>query len=237
MAAPTPLRPQLLNPSELQWTDALNISLKPNGKYVNAKGLPNLMLKGSVKFISATESGRQKIGLAIAKEDAESLSSFIESTLKPKLAEALGITNPDAVLLGRKALAYKKQKTSITTTAYKKQKTSTSPSANTAVDLRFYVSPDKFDSTKSIINFYTNGVTQFYKVDLEAQTGVKTDGVTQNADIEATCWMSISKSEKEEGLYYLNINPQQIVYVEGEAPKREPKAAAPLAFGGKELRL
>ena len=73
--------------------------------------------------------------------------------------------------------------------------------------------------------------TQFYLADLEAQTGVKTDGVTQNADIEATCWMSISKSEKEEGLYYLNINPKQIVYVEGEAPKREPKAAAPLAFG------
>lgn len=218
MAAPTPLRPQLLNPSELQWTDALNISLKPNGKYVNAKGLPNLMLKGSVKFISATESGRQKIGLAIAKEDAESLSTFCDTHLLPALASALAIPEPTAIALGRK-----------------KQKTS--PTTPTALQLKFYANTDKFDSTKAIVNFMTYANTQFYLADLEAQTGVKTDGVTQNADIEATCWMSIGKSEKEEGLYYLNINPKQIVYVEGEVPKREPKAAAPLAFGGKELRL
>lgn len=215
MAAPTPLRPQLLNPSELQWTDALNISLKPNGKYVNAKGLPNLMLKGSVKFISATESGRQKIGLAIAKEDAESLSTFCDSHLLPALAAALAIPEPNAITLGRK-----------------KQKTSP-----TALQLKFYANTDKFDSSKAIVNFTTYTNTQFYLADLEAQTAVDCDGVTQNADIEATCWMSISKSEKEEGLYYLNINPKQIVYVEGEVPKREPKAAAPLTFGGKELRL
>lgn len=234
MSAPTPLRPQLLNPSELQWTDALNISLTPNGKYVNAKGLPNLMLKGSVKFISATESGRQKIGLAIAKEDAESLSTFCDTHLLPALASALAIPEPTAIALGRK-----KQKTSPTTPTVPAIALGrkTSPTTPTALQLKFYANTDKFESTKAIVNFMTNTTTQFYLADLEAQTGVKTDGVTQNADIEATCWMSISKSDKEEGLYYLNINPKQIVYVEGEVPKREPKAAAPLAFGGKELRL
>lgn len=218
MAAPTPLRPNLLTPSELQWTDALNISLTPNGKYVNTKGLPNLMLKGNVKFISATDSGKQRIGLAIVKEDAESVQAFCDTHLLPALASALAIPEPTAIALGRK-----------------KQKTS--PTAPTALQLKFYANTDKFDSSKAIVNFMTNTNTQFYLADLEAQTGVKTDGVTQNADIEATCWMSISKSDKEAGLYYLNINPKQIVYVEGEVPKREPKAAAPLAFGGKELRL
>ena len=197
------------------------------------------MLKGSVKFISTTESGRQKIGLAIAKEDAESLSTFCDTHLLPALASALAIPEPTAIALGggKKAPAYKKLKTSTTTTAYKKLKTS--PTTPTALQLKFYANTDKFDSTKAIVSFMTYANTQFYLADLEAQTGVKTDGVTQNADIEATCWMSISKSEKEEeeGLYYLNINPKQIVYVEGEVPKREPKAAAPLAFGGKELRL
>lgn len=225
MAANIPLRTSTCEPTALQLYDASKINIKQNGKYFNLRGVPNVLLKGNVKFLSATESGKLKIGMACSTEDAESLSSFIESTLKPKLAEALGITNPDAVLLGRKA------------PAYKKQKTSTSPSANTAVDLRFYVSPDKFDSTKSIINFYTIGVTQFYKVDLEAQTATKSDGVTQNANIEATCWLSISKSEKDEGVFYVNINSRQIMYEEAASePEPEVKTESPaFSFGGKML--
>lgn len=222
MAAPTPLRPQLLNPSELQWTDALNISLKPNGKYVNAKGLPNLMLKGSVKFISATESGRQKIGLAVAKEDAESLSTFCETHLKPALANALAVPQPDAIALGggKKAPAYKKLKTS--------------PTATPALQLKFYYTIDKYDSTKAIINISSNTITQFYCVDLEAQKANKVDGITQNADTEATCWISISRNDKEPGLYYVNLMPKQVVYVESAEPETEVKHedAPSIAFGG-----
>lgn len=227
MAANTPLRTSTCEPTALQLYDASKININQNGKYYNLRGAPNVLLKGNVKFLSATESGKLKVGLACSQEDAQSLSTFIESTLKPKLAEACGITNPDAVMLGRKAPAYKKQKTSTNPTI----------NANTALDLRFYVSPDKFDSTKCIINFYTNGVTQFYKVDLETQTATKSDGVTQNANIEATCWLSISKSDKDEGVFYVNMSPRQILYEEASSePEPEVKTEeVPFTFGGRVL--
>lgn len=226
MATNTPLRTtSTCEPIDLHLYDASKITINPNGKYYNLKGAPNVLLKGNVKFLSATESGKLKIGMACAASAATDLQTFIDSTLKPKLAEACGIPNPDASLLGRRA------------PAYKKQKTSNSPTANTAVDLRFTASPDKFDATKSIINFYTNGVTQSYKVDLEAQTATKSDGVTQNANIEATCWLSITKSDKEEGVYYVNIMPRQILYEEAtEEDEPEVKSEAlPFTFGGKTL--
>lgn len=220
MAAPTPLRPQLLNPSELQWTDALNISVKVGPKWINTKGLPNVMLKGNVKFLSTTESGRQRIGLAIAKEDAESLSTFCATHLKPSLANALSVPEPDAIALGgKKAPAYKKQKTSPT-------------AATPALQLKFNYSTDKFDTTKAIVNFTANATTKFHRVDLETHSVADAEGVTQNANTEATCWLGISKSDKDEGVYYVNIMPKQIVYVEGETPAPKEEESAPITFAG-----
>jgi hypothetical protein len=221
MAAPTPLRPQLLNPSELQLYDANLITAKPNGeKFVNVKGCPNVNVKGTVKFLSASDSGRLRIGLAVAKEDAESLSSFSETHLKPALANALAVPQPDAIALGggKKSPAYKKLKTSPTT-------------ATPALQLKFSYAIDKFDSTKAIINFSANTITQFYCVDLEAQKANKVDGITQNADTEATCWISISRNDKEPGLYYVNLMPKQVVFVESAEPEEEEEAPA-IAFGG-----
>jgi hypothetical protein len=228
MAAPTPLRPPTLEPSELQWADANLISLKPNGeRYVNIKGCPNIKVKGTVKFLSASDSGRVRIGLAVAKEDAENLSTFSETHLKPSLAAALSVPEPDAIALGgKKAPAYKKQKTSPT-------------SATPALQLKFSYSIDKYDSSKAIINFSANSITQFYCVDLEAQKANKVDGITQNADTEATCWISISRNGKEPGLYYVNLMPKQVVYVESAEPERETKQeeAPEIAFGGINLTI
>lgn len=228
MASPTPLRPPTLEPTELQWADATLISLRPNGdKYVNIKGCPNVKVKGTVKFLSASDSGRVRIGLAVAKEDAESLSTFCTTHLKPSLANALSVPEPDAIALGgRKVPAYKKQRTSPTT-------------ATPALQLKFSYAIDKYDSSKAIINFSANAITQFYCVDLEAQKANKVDGITQNADTEATCWISLSRNEKESGLYYVNLMPKQIVYVESAAPEREIKQeeAPAIAFGGMELKL
>lgn len=223
MAAPTPLRPATLNPSELQLCDASLITARPNGeRYVNLKGCPNINLKGTVKFLSASDSGRVRIGLAVAKEDAESLSSFCESHLKSALANALAVPQPDAITLGggKKAPAYKKQKTS--------------PTHTPALQLKFYYSIDKYDSTKAIINISSNTITQFYCVDLEAQKANKVDSITQNADTEATCWISISRNDKEPGLYYANLMPKQVVYVESAEPEEEVKHedASSIAFGG-----
>lgn len=223
MASPTPLRPATLNPSELQLCDASLITARLNGdKYVNLSKIPNVNLKGTVKFLSASDSGRLRIGLAVAKEDAESLSSFSETHLKPALANALAVPQPDAIALGggKKAPAYKKLKTS--------------PTATPALQLKFPYSVDKFDSTKAIINFSANTITQFYCVDLEAQKANKVDGITQNADTEATCWISISRNDKEPGLYYANLMPKQVVYVESAEPEEEVKHedAPSIAFGG-----
>lgn len=216
MAAPTPLRPQLFNPSELQWTDATAISVKVGPKWINAKGLPNILLKGNVKFLSTTESGKQRIGLAIAKEDAEGISTFCTTHLKPALANALAIPEPDATALGRKAPAYKKQKTA-------------APPA--ALELKFSYSQDKFDATKAIVNFTANAITKFHRVDLETHSVADADGITQNANTEATCWLGISKSEKDEGVYYVNLMPKQVVFVESTAPPKE-EEAVPVTFGG-----
>lgn len=220
MASPTPLRPATLNPTELQLYDASLITAKPNGeKFVNVKGCPNVNVKGTVKFLSASDSGRLRIGLAVAKEDAESLSAFCESHLKPALADALAVPQPDAIALGggKKAPAYKKLKTS--------------PTDTPALQLKFSYAIDKFDSTKAIINFSANTITQFYCVDLEAQKANKVDGITQNADTEATCWISISRNDKEPGLYYVNLMPKQVVFVESAEPEEEEEAPA-IAFGG-----
>jgi len=224
MASSTPLRPATLNPTELQLCDASLITARPNGdKYVNLKGCPNINLKGTVKFLSSSDSGRVRIGLAVAKEDAESLSTFCETHLKSALANALAVPQPDAIALGggKKAPAYKKQKTSPT-------------AATPALQLKFSYSVDKFDSTKAIINFSANTITQFYCVDLEAQKANKVDGITQNADTEATCWISISRNDKEPGLYYVNLMPKQVVYVESADPETEVKHedAPAVAFGG-----
>lgn len=234
MAAPTPLRPQLFNPSELQWTDATAISVKVGPKWINAKGLPNILLKGNVKFLSTTESGKQRIGLAIAKEDAESLSTFCATHLKPALANALAIPEPDATALGRKAPAYKKQKTSPTTPtvpaiALGRKTSPTAPPA--ALELKFSYSQDKFDATKAIVNFTANAITKFHRVDLETHSVADADGITQNANTEATCWLGISKSEKDEGVYYVNLMPKQVVFVESTAPPKE-EEAVPVTFGG-----
>ena len=223
MAAPTTLRPQLYEPSNLQWADATLITAKPNGdKYVNLKGCPNINLKGTVKFLSTSDSGRVRIGLAVAKEDAEGLSTFCETHLKPALANALAVPQPDAIALGggKKAPAYKKLKTS--------------PTATPALQLKFYYTIDKYDSTKAIINISSNAITQFYCVDLEAQKANKVDGITQNADTEATCWISISRNDKEPGLYYVNLMPKQVVYVESAEAESEVKQedAPSIAFGG-----
>lgn len=221
MASPTPLRPATLNPTELQLYDASLITAKPNGeKFVNVKGCPNVNVKGTVKFLSASDSGRLRIGLAVAKEDAESLSTFCESHLKPALANALAVPQPDAIALGggKKAPTYKKLKTS--------------PTATPALQLKFSYAIDKFDSTKAIINFSANTITQFYCVDLEAQKANKVDGITQNADTEATCWISISRNDKEPGLYYVNLMPKQVVFVESAEPEEEEGEAPAIAFGG-----
>lgn len=223
MAAPTPLRPATLNPTELQLCDASLITARPNGyKYVNLKGCPNINLKGTVKSLSASDSGRVRIELAVAKEDAESLSSFCETHLKPALANALAVPQLDAIALGgKKVPAYKKLKTSPT-------------AATPAIQLKFYYTIDKYDSTKAIINISSNTITQFYCVDLEAQKANKVDGITQNADTEATCWISISRNDMEPGLYYVNLMPKQVVYVESAEPESEVKHedAPSIAFGG-----
>lgn len=222
MASPTPLRPATLNPTELQLYDASLITAKPNGeKYVNVKGCPNVNVKGTVKFLSASDSGRLRVGLAVAKEDAKSLSAFCESHLKPALADALAVPQPDAIALGggKKAPAYKKLKTS--------------PTATPALQLKFSYANDKYDSTKAIINFSSNTITQFYCVDLEAQKANQVGGITQNADTEATCWISISRNDKEPGLvYYVNLMPKQFVFVESAEPEEEEGEAPAIAFGG-----
>lgn len=224
MAAPTPLRPPLLKPFELQWADATLISATPSGeKYVNVKHAPNLLLTGSVKFISANEAGRLKLGLACSKADAENIQAFCSTHLKPALANALAIPEPDAIALGKRP-------------SPKKQKTL--PAAATpALELKFSSSVDKFDSSKVIINISPNKATTILCADLEAQTAVKTDTITQNAEVEATCWISISKADN--GTYYANLMPRQIVYVESTKPEKAAKeepAVAP-TFAGINLTI
>lgn len=221
MAAPTPLRPQLLNPSELQWTDATTLSIKANGKWPKINGLPNVLFKGTAKFITATDSGKQRIGMAVPSQDAAHLLAFVYSHLKPALANALAIPEPDATPLGRKAPAYKKQKTSAPT----------APTDQSALQVKFSYSVDKYDETKAIVNMSANTVTKFYQVDMEAHTANEVDGLTKNADAEATCWISLSKSEKDGNVYYVNLMPKQVVYVESTAPPKE-EDAAPVTFGG-----
>ena len=216
MAANSSLRPPTYEPTNLNLYDASLIVVKTGGKYTNIKGCPGIMLKGNIKFLSTSESGKLKIGMAVAKEDAQSLSTFAETHIKPALAKALTIPAPDAYTLGKRP-------------SPKKQKL--------ALELLFSTSEDKFDSTKAIVNFYCNSITQFFKVDIEAQTAASTEGVTQNANAEVTCWLGLSKSAKDEGVYYLNIQPKQIVYEElvsepKEERKREPPA---ITFGGMPL--
>lgn len=218
MATNSSLRPALLKPFELQWADASIISATPNGeKYVNVKHAPNLLLTGSVKFISTNEAGRLKLGLACSKTDAESIQTFCTTHLKPALANTLAIPEPDAIALGKRP-------------SPKKQKT-LPPASTPALELKFSYSQDKFDSSKVIINISPNKATTILCADLEAQTAVKSDTVTQNAEVEATCWISLSRADN--GTYYANLMPRQIVYVESTKPekavKEEPSVAPTFA--------
>lgn len=228
MATSTSLRPALLSPYELQWADASIISATPNGdKYVNVKGTPNILIKGSVRFHSTNEAGRLKLGLACSKTTAENIQTFSETHLKPALANALAIPEPDAIALGKRP-SPKKQKLAPASTPAQSTK---------ALELKFSYSVDKFDSSKAIINISPNRVTTILCADLEAQTAVKSDTVTQNAEVEATCWISISKCDN--GSYYVNLMPRQIVYVESTKPEKAAKeeAAAAPTFAGMTLTI
>lgn len=84
-------RPSLLTPVQLLEYDASQINATPNGEYINLKGLPNLFLKGIIKFPKC-EEGRLRFALAIPAEDAEDISTFIQTVLAPKVCASTPTT-------------------------------------------------------------------------------------------------------------------------------------------------
>jgi len=77
-------RPSLLSPVQLLEYDASQINATPNGEFINLKGLPNLLLKGIIKFPKC-EEGRLRFALAILAEDSQDLQAFIQTVLAPKV--------------------------------------------------------------------------------------------------------------------------------------------------------
>ena len=219
MAAPTPLRPQLLNPVNSSGPMPSTSPSNPTEGMSTQKGLPNLMLKGSVKFISATESDDRKVDWPLLRRTQRVLSTFCDCTSSQPLPSALAIPNQLRSPLDVKAEDISHHSSRPPTEILCQARTNS-------------------DSTKFIVNFMTYANTRNSTWhDLEAQTGVKTGGVTQNADIEATCWMSISKRRKKKVCTISTSTPSKSLYVEGEAPKESQRLQHRLHSGGKELRL
>lgn len=84
-------RPSLLSPVQLLEYDASQINATPNGEYINLKGLPNLFLKGIIKFPKC-EEGRLRFALAVLAEDAQDLQTFIQTVLAPKVCASTPTT-------------------------------------------------------------------------------------------------------------------------------------------------
>lgn len=222
MAAPASFRPPTYDPSQLSEVDASKVVIKPNGKWFSTKGLPSVLLRGTAKFITSNESGKTRIGLAITKADAESLSSFCQTHLLPALASSLSIPEPNATPLGR----------------VNKKPKSSPPSANaTAITLKFSFSIDKYDPETAIVNFFDNSITTYHQVNTEKHTVQQVLGLTRMAQTEVTGWLSVTKNEKEAGLYYVNIMPKTIVFAPSLEPVKEEEIEPPLSFGGEMYPL
>ncbi len=84
-------RPSLLTPADLLDYDASQINATPNGEYINLKGLPNLFLKGIIKFPKC-EEGRLRFALAVLAEDSQDLQTFIQTVLAPKVCASTPTT-------------------------------------------------------------------------------------------------------------------------------------------------
>lgn len=214
MATYAPLRPPTCEPSELATFDASKIAVKIGPKWITINYAPNLLLKGTAKFVTAGESGKLRLGLSIAKENAESVSTFCQSKLLPSLATALAIPEPTATPLGRQN---------------KKSPKSTTP---TALQLRFCYTLDKYDDSQAIVNMTANSITTYHRVNMDTHTVIQVDSIDRMAATEVTAWLSISKSDKEEGLYYVNILPKTVVFAPPLHPVDEVKPAPAITFGG-----
>lgn len=230
MATYAPLRPPTCEPSELATFDASKIAVKIGPKWITINYAPNLLLKGTAKFVTAGESGKLRLGLSIAKENAESVSTFCQSKLLPALATALAIPEPTATPLGRQSKTTTPTRPPIEILPHLGRQSKKSPKS--ALQLRFCYTLDKYDDSQAIVNMTANSITTYHRVNMDIHTVIQVDSIDRMAATEVTAWLSISKSDKEEGLYYVNILPKTVVFAPPLHPVDEVKPAPAITFGG-----